>query len=447
VRQMLLFLVVTALVPVAIALPYVGVFLWSWLSFMNPHREVFGAAYGFPFVYWVAIPTLIAWLASREPKSVLREPVGILMLLFLIWTCVTTVAALNRDWSFPYWERNAKSFVLIFAILGMVNSKTRIQGLVWIIAVSLGYYAVKGAGFILLTGGHFRVFGPDQSMISDNNSLSLALVMLLPLLNYLRLSSKRTIVSITVAVVMVLCVVTILGTYSRGGLFGLVVVSIGMWLRSRHKTVLTLGAAAFLILLPAVIPAQWYQRMATIQGYAEDQSFEGRVQAWVVSFNIAAERPLTGGGFGATQLDSVFSQYNTRGLIRDGTAAHSVYFEVLGDHGFVGLALYLLMVAAGWLNLRYLIRLSKAREDLHWAADLGAMIQVSFIGFLVVGSLLSMAYYDVFLALVALSACLRVLVEAEAAPGAQPSSVHWRRTPRAAAHAFRRRIGTANGET
>lgn len=442
-RQIVLFLVVIALVPAAIAMPYVGVFLWSWLSFMNPHREVFGAAYDFPFVYWVAIPTLIAWFASRESKAVFRDATAMFMLVFLLWTCVTTAAAFNRDWSFPFWERNAKSFVLVFVILGMINSKSRIQGMIWLIAVSLGYYAVKGAGFLLLTGGHFRVFGPDQSMIADNNSLSLALVMLLPLLNYLRLSSKRGFVSLTVAIVMVTCVITILGTYSRGGLFGLAVVSIGMWVTSRHKTVLTIGAVAFLILLPTVIPAQWYQRMATIEGYAQDQSFEGRVQAWVVSTNIALERPLTGGGFGATQIDTVFAQYNTRGAIREGTAAHSVYFEVLGDHGFVGLALYLIMVAAGWLNLRQLIRLAKTRDNLHWAADLGAMMQVSFLGFLVAGSLLSMAYYDVFLTLLALSACLRLLVVSVVVPTAQASSERWRRAPQAAARVFRRRIGSA----
>jgi probable O-glycosylation ligase (exosortase A-associated) len=413
--------------PLAIALPHVGVLLWSWLSFMNPHREVFGAAQNFPFIFWIAALTLGAWFLSRQRKAVFGDPTAILMLAFLAWTSVTTVVAFDREWSYPYWLLTAKTFVLAFAVIGLINSKTRIQAMIWIIAISLGYYAAKGAGFTLMTGGGAHVYGPENSMISDNNALGLALVMTLPLLNYLRLSSRMNVVAWLVSIVIFMTVVAVVGTYSRGAAVGLAIVAFALWLRSRSRITTTFAVVGAILLLPNIVPPKWYERINTIGQYSRDQSFEGRVAAWRVSWNIARERPLTGGGFFSTQIEHIFKEYSDRPTTQGATAAHSIYFQVLGDHGFVGLALYLLMLGSGWLNLSTVRRIARNREDLRWSFDLASMMQISLLGMCVAGALLSMAYYDVFLVLIALTANLRRLaVESEPA---EVESVHpnWRR--------------------
>jgi probable O-glycosylation ligase (exosortase A-associated) len=427
VRGLLLFAFLIALAPLAISIPYVGVLVWSWLSFMSPHRETFSFTYDFHIVIGFALAALIGWAIAGKPKLIIRERTILLMILFVGWTAVTTATAIDQSWSYPYLIQNSKSFLLAFAVFCVLNSKTRMQSIILVIAVSLGYFAVKGFGFTLLTGGGFHVGGPGGPAIEDNNNLGLALCMSLPLLNYLRISSHRTSVSLIITFVMLATAVAVIGTYSRGGLFGLAVVSLYMWLLARHKVVITLGVIVTLIALPNLVPQAWYERMSTISTYTEDLSFDQRVQAWAVSLGVALDRPLTGGGFKATEIDEVFTKYNTRGGTRAGTAAHSIYFEVLGEHGFIGFGLYALMVIAGFRNLWEVARLARGRPDLRWIADLAGMMQVAFIGVLSAGTLLSMAYSDVFLVLIALSARMRLFVIETVSSEATLPEPSWRR--------------------
>ena len=132
------------------------------------------------FAFW-------AWL--RQGKSILWLAPGVVsLMLFAAWTCVTTAVALDPPSAYVLWDRTIKSIVLALAVVTLANSKGRIQAVTWMVVVSLGYYAVKGGGFTLLTAGQNRVFGPPDSQINDNNTLGLALLMVLPLVNYLRAS-------------------------------------------------------------------------------------------------------------------------------------------------------------------------------------------------------------------------------------------------------------------
>jgi probable O-glycosylation ligase (exosortase A-associated) len=417
-----------ALAPFVLSTPYVGVLVWSWLSFMSPQRETFGDATTSPIVFVAALATLIAWLISRRPRPILFERTALLLIAFALWTGVSTLNAIDINISYPAFLKASKTFALALTVLALINTKARVQALIWVIAVSLGYYAVKGAGFTLATGGIHHVFGPEGSAIADNNTLGAALVMTLPLLNYLRLSSRRLLVSGSVSVVMFATVLAVIGTYSRGGLIGLAIVGITMWLRSRHKLILTAGVAAVLITLPAITPADWYKRMSSIESYSSDPNFAGRVEAWGVSARLALDRPLTGGGFKAIELDSVSARYSTGLSLLGGRAAHSIYFQVLGEHGFVGLGLYVLLLIVAFLNLSSVVHAAKRRADLRWMTDLAGMLQVSLITMLSVGALLSMAYYDVLIVLLALSARLRLLVQEPDTPDAASAGAGWRRS-------------------
>jgi probable O-glycosylation ligase (exosortase A-associated) len=118
----------------------------------------------------------------------------------------------------------------------------------------------------------------------------------------------------------------------------------------------------------------------------------GRINAWHMAFNLAADRPLVGGGY---------EIYNRISFARwapdpdDLHAAHSIYFQALGEHGFVGLGLYLWLAFATWRKGSWVIRQARGRPEFKWAADLATMIQVSMIGFATGGAFLSLLYYDV----------------------------------------------------
>jgi hypothetical protein len=90
-----------------------------------------------------------------------------------------------------------------------------------------------------------------------------------------------------------------------------------------------------------------------------------------------------------------------------------VYFQALGEHGFVGLGLYLLLALSTWRTGSWIIRNTGKQEEYRWAYNLATMIQVSLIGFAVGGAFLSLLYFDVPYYLMAAMVATRVLVEKE----------------------------------
>jgi probable O-glycosylation ligase (exosortase A-associated) len=136
----------------------------------------------------------------------------------------------------------------------------------------------------------------------------------------------------------------------------------------------------------------------------------GRVEAWRTSFNIATQR-VTGGGFSSIEHDFVAQAYPTVGGLTQGRAAHSMYFQVLGDHGFIGLALYLAAIGSALFITFLVLQATRGRPDLRWANQLGRMLQASIAAYMFGGAALSMAYYDGFLIIVVLAAALYQVVK------------------------------------
>jgi probable O-glycosylation ligase (exosortase A-associated) len=163
------------------------------------------------------------------------------------------------------------------------------------------------------------------------------------------------------------------------------------------------------------MPPQWFERMQTIQTYEEDQSALGRLNAWGFAINLANARPLVGGGF-QTFTSELFVQYAPDPY--DFHDSHSIYFEVLGEQGYVGFLLYMTLAILTWRCSSRVLRRTRARPDLYWARSLAAMLQVSLVGYAVGGAFLGLAYFDLLYHLVALSIANRVLVERRLDEGA-----------------------------
>jgi putative inorganic carbon (hco3(-)) transporter len=366
---------------------------------------------------------------SRERKIVPLNFFTVSLLIFAGWTCVTTYVALDPATANVLWDRTIKSIILALAVVTLATNKGRIQAVVWMVVVSLGYYAVKGGAFTILTAGANRVYGPPDSQINDNNTLGLALLILLPLVNYLRSTSRLRIVRTGGWATLGLTVLAIIGTWSRGALLGLGAVLVAFGARSRAGLVLLVVGGLLATTLPSFMPAAWMNRMSSISTASEDASFNGRVAAWKTSFAIARDRPLVGGGFSAVKVDRVTKEFTMPGSLTAGKAAHSIYFEVLGDHGFVGLLLYMMVLAAAAMNTVTTLNAARGRPDLAWAAQLARMMQVSMVAFLVAGAALSMAYYDGMLLILALtSAVARVARQtAEAQDPLAAGAPSWKR--------------------
>jgi probable O-glycosylation ligase (exosortase A-associated) len=147
--------------------------------------------------------------------------------------------------------------------------------------------------------------------------------------------------------------------------------------------------------------------MATIQSANDDASFRGRVIAWQVAYAYAVDHFPFGAGFYGPQRAGIFLQYFPSETPH---AAHSIYFQVLGEHGFIGIFLYLALLFVSF-KLCWKMARTKQRDETLWIQNLSGMLLISLVAFAVGGAALSMAYYDLFIIIICLLPQLALLSE------------------------------------
>jgi probable O-glycosylation ligase (exosortase A-associated) len=389
-RDIAVTLAVFGSLPFILKRPWIGILVWTWLGFMNPHRMAWGFSTTMPFAYIVALTTLVAMLMSKEEKRIPWERESVVLLLFVGWMLLTTIFAVYPTLAWEQAEKVFKIQLMIFVAMMLITTPERLKYLVWTIALSLAFYGVKGGIFTIVHGGVFRVQGPPGTFIGGNNELGLALAMTVPLLYFMARSLSHRWGRPAVYAAMVLTALGAIGTQSRGALVGMAVMGFIFWLKARNKFVIALLGGASVYLVVQIMPEAWYQRISTIQTYDQDASALGRINAWWMAFNLASHR-FMGGGF-ETFRWQMFALYAPNP--NDVHDVHSIYFEVLGEHGFVGLGFFLLLALFTWQSCNQIKKAVKSAPDLPWMADLAAMVQVSLVAYLAAGAFLGMAYFD-----------------------------------------------------
>ena len=392
-RDIALFGFVFGLVPFILYRPYLGVLAYIWLSVMNPHRLTWGYAYDFGFALIIGATTLIGALFTKRRSTVPVNALSIALGLFMVWTSITTVVALYPGESYETWLVMAKTLFIVLMIPVLIQTREHFRLLIWVIVISLAYYGVKGGVFVLTTGGAFRVWGPSGSYIEDNNALAVALIFIVPMMRYLQLTSPSKSVRWMLLAMMLLCAVAVFGSYSRGALLAVTAMGAFLWLKGRHKLAFIVIAIISLPFVLSFMPEQWYRRMETIGTYQLDSSASMRLNSWGTMLNIAKDRPVFGAGYEVAKKQ-VYDRYAPDPSFPP-QVAHSIYFQALGSHGFVGLALYLALLLCHWRYAGRIVRKAGDRPDLAWARHYGLMMQVSIVGFAVGGAFLSLILFDV----------------------------------------------------
>ena len=373
----------------ALRQPWIGVMLWTWVSIMNPHRYTWRAS-EWPLAAIVAGCTLIGLMMTRDRRSPLAGPPAWTLLIFMVWVSVVLPLSFDVEGSYGMYSRVMKIDLMILVTVALIYTRQHIWWLVLITTFSLGFYGVKGGIFTIVSGGSFRVWGPPDSFIEGNNELALALIILIPLLRFIQLQLASKWARHAMLAAMLLCAVAAIGSQSRGALLAIVGMGGFLWWRSEQKVLSGVAIAVVAAAVVAFMPDQWSGRMNTIQTYDQDASALGRINAWWMTFNLAKDR-IIGGGFDiyTQQLFQIYAPDPT-----DIHVAHSIYFQILGEQGFIGLFLFLLMWALVWLSAGWLRKHGRVQASTHWASDLGAMCQVSLVGYAVGGAFLSLAYFD-----------------------------------------------------
>jgi probable O-glycosylation ligase (exosortase A-associated) len=410
-RSLILFMVFLVLAVLSLTMPSIGVLTWAWIAIMSPHRLTWDFTYTLQLNLAIVFITFIAWVVAREPKRMPVNAATVMILLFMAWMTLTTATSLAPANSWFHWDLHIKNLIFALAVMAIMRTQVRIQALIWITVMSIGYFGVKGGGFTIVHGGAYTVLGPPESIIEDRNHLALASCMIIPLMNYLRVTSANRFIRIGLMLAMALTIISVIGSYSRGGFLALSVTAFVFWLRSSGKLATMVLLLACFVPAVMLMPTEWKERIGTIENYRQDDSVQGRFDAWNYAMRVAADRPLVGGGLATTEVGPVFHKYVPD---RPQRAAHSIYFQVLGDQGVIGLMIFLGIGVVGWLNTLSVVRLARGKPEFEWAWHLGRMMQVSFISYFVAGAALSMAYYTVFFLSVVIVALVKaILVNAE----------------------------------
>ncbi len=255
-------------------------------------------------------------------------------------------------------------------------------------------------------------------MIGDNNDLGVALTMILPLIFYLHDRYRQVAFKWAIQVLIGLTVLGDIFTYSRGALVAMSAMAIMLWVRSQKKLQILVLIVVAGIGVWKLAPAAWTERMFTIETYQNDASAEGRIHMWQRAWALAQRSPLVGGGFHWSYDPNVVNKVLLGSgvpKLESGLAPHSIWFEMLGDHGFVGLALFIAILASTFVDARWLVRHARRDPDLAWANNLGRMLQVALVGYCTGGSFATQGMYDGFYAVVIIAAAARRVVAAQLA--------------------------------
>lgn len=398
--------------------PFIGLGLWIWTALFYPNGWIYGIASGIRFNLLFTVLTISVYFLSKNKSRLQLGGLGSLVLLFFFWTTLSSIFGMApSEFVWEFWSRFAKVIALFIFILLIIEKKLHIDFFLWCIVLSVGFFAgLEGLKYIASGGGH-HIEGMTGHVLGDRNELSIAMAMLLPICFYLlrEFGTSSKILKFGFFGLIALLVIAIIGTNSRGGLIALAAVCIYLFIKSKQK----LGFSILIIIaifgFAHFIPDEWFERMNTIAQAEGDASFMGRVVAWKLSFILAAQNPFFGGGFKAleyfpvwTALSQDFHHYaffytgNALPSTTQARAAHSIYFQVLGDHGFIGLMLFLSILFMTFMKTSAIVKKNRLAKGPEWFNHLATMLRLSIFTYAVGGAALSFAYFDMFYALVGL---------------------------------------------
>ncbi|WJG10452.1 putative O-glycosylation ligase, exosortase A system-associated [Aliiglaciecola sp. LCG003] len=401
--------------------PYLGLAAWVWIALTAPAKWAYGFSSSFRLNLTIVVITALSYLFVQKYKSWKLDTLSFWVILFACWTLLTT--AFNQtSFSFyvwEYWDQFIKVILLYLFVTLTIYRRLHVDTLVWAIVLAISSYAAMEAVKFMLSGGSHRITG-KAGIIQDRNDLAVAINMCIPLILYLISVTKNVMVRKGLNILVALNILAIIGTYSRGGFIGLLILGAVFWWGSKRKMLYGVLAAIAIPLFFAFAPGEWKERQNTVSTAAQkDGSFIGRLWAWKISTLIAMDYPLTGGGFHAVKDQSLWNYYapmtphfgpiETPEIPKDlgAKAAHNIYMQVLGDHGFAGLFIFL-MIMLSTIRVNFKNRKWAINNKEQWLVDLSNALTLTLVGYCITGGNVSLAYFDLFYTIVGLVSAISI---------------------------------------
>lgn len=421
-RDLIVALAIPILVYYSFKRPFIGLGLWLWTGTFHLGMMVYGFALSIPFNKVFAISTILSFIVYKDKPGFKVNSLTITIVLFFIVATISNQSPLaDETFANASYEDYVKIVVFYLLAIGILDKKIHYDFMIWLLVAAIGGLASAEGVKLLITGGSYRT---DQvpGVIGDNNFFGVMVGTALPFANYLRTQAVDKNIQTGLIVAMVLMCLGIFATYSRGALLGVFIFAFFFIQKSKNKVMWLILVAVLTVAIMSLLPDTWFNRMNSINTAEEDSSFMGRVVAWKISTLVAMDN-VFGGGFRAIESPLTWYRYaselykldfliTTNNTIRPGyyLASHSVYFQILGNHGFIGLILFLLILFLSFLKVGQVHRFAK-KNNQQWAVELTKMIQVSLLIYSVTGGLVAIAYFDFIYAIFAIITTLEATLK------------------------------------
>jgi putative inorganic carbon (hco3(-)) transporter len=332
-----------------------------------------------------------------------------LLFVFLIHNVISGVFSVHASAIVLPLESYAKTIIVAYMIISLVTTQERIRATMIVMALSLGFEAVKQGWAQLLTnpGG---INTNAVKFLGDNNAVAVGMLMLVPIVLALADTASRRWERYAYYFMAVGIAYRAIATYSRGGFLTAGTIALVLAWRSRRRVATLAGVAVIGLVVLSAMPQSFWDRMSTVAAQPDDEegrdrSAAGRLHFWRVATVMATEHPMLGVGHSA--YNASYDAYDfSDGYYGSGRSVHSSWFGILAELGFTGLVLaglnFWLALVSCW-RVRRMVRNGECRPDM---LALATALEASVIAFAVGGAFVPMQYNEMAWHLVALTVAL-----------------------------------------
>lgn len=430
--------------------PFAMTLAYIYVDLVQPQEISWYLLNSIPLSFIFGAAAVLFFFAFDRKRNLRFGPLQLLMLLFLAWITFTTFIAQLPEFAWVKWGPAWKALIFAAFLPLVLQTRLRLEGALMFIVLCVGCITITGGIKTVLGGGGYGTlaFLVDRNAgLYEGSTISTVAISIIPLILYLAryniivAHSKWT--RLFAAGLVFAAVLIPVGTEARTGLVCLGVLAVLLWLGAKRK--ILFGAGALLLALASIpfLPDTFTGRMQTIQTYDEDTSASTRLAVWGWTLDFVRDHPL-GGGFGAYRLNKLEVEVRERSgdgnnMSEDTTvvtdrarAFHSSYFEVLGEHGYPGLAIFLAMLVVALVQLRRLYTRFRDSETDRWIADMARAVGHTLIVYMAGSIFVGVAFQSTQYYLLATTAALAHIASRRAKPKAAFVPGGWKPTPVAA---------------
>ncbi len=418
--------------------PFIFVLGYVYIDNVAPQRLTYFLLNAVPISQIFAALAIGAWLLIDDKRHSRIAPRQILLLILLIYCGITTSQADFPDSAWDKWDWVWKALAFAIFLPLTLRTKLRIESLALFMVLSAASIVIVGGIKTLGSGGGY---GSLNLMVTNNTGLyessiiSCVAIAMIPLIRYLMkfgtIFPPDWRVNFFGYALIFACLLMPIGTEARTGLICVALLAVlALRFTKRRMLYLTSIAVVGLAAIP-LMPSSFTERMGSIKEYKGDASASTRIEVWKWTWDYVKDHPM-GGGFDAYRSNEI--RYNTivkeqngsqvelkRVLIVDRARAyHSAYFEMLGEQGYFGLLLWLVIHFGGIWRMEVLFRRYRDREagDGRWIGWLAQALQQSHLVYLVGSLFVGIAFQPFVYMLVAMQIGLDTYAKRRAAEAA-----------------------------